>query len=149
MLMLSFQLQRERLWCGIDAEHKVNQIITRMNRTVKDVEDCARARKAENLAKAYLRRRPRPIELVDSLLARAGSSIDALVAEALADELDNIERIDRLTTIAETRRNAMLREIDRRCAGRALRRCMQDVEAEVIDGREVIEKPPAEAKTAA
>jgi hypothetical protein len=59
----------------------------------------------------------------------------------LPGALDKIERIDRLTTIAETRRNAMLREIDRR----TLRRQVQEVEGEF----EVIEKTPAEAKSAA
>jgi hypothetical protein len=32
----------------------------------------------------------------------------------LAEKLDDIERIDHLTTIAESRRNASLREIERR-----------------------------------
>jgi uncharacterized protein YfbU (UPF0304 family) len=65
----------------------------------------------------------------------------------LVEELDNIERIDRLTTIAETRRNAMLREIDRRRAvlSEALRRQVQEVEGEF----KVVEKTPAEAKNAA
>ncbi len=40
----------------------------------------------------------------------------ALMAGELPDALDNIERIDRLITIAENRRNGMLREIDRRRA---------------------------------
>jgi hypothetical protein len=85
--------------------------------------------------------------LIHKLLARAGSSIEALIAEALAEELDSIERIDRLTTVAETRRNVMLREIDRRRAvlGEVLRRQVQEVEGEF----EVIEKTPAEAKSAA
>jgi len=69
------------------------------------------------------------------------------MVEALAEELDNIERIDHLTTIAETRRNAMLREIDRRHAvlGEALRQRAQEVEGEF----EVIEKAPKEEKNAA
>ncbi len=41
---------------------------------------------------------------------------DGLMVGELTDELDNIERIDRLITIAENRRNGMLREIDRRRA---------------------------------
>jgi len=85
--------------------------------------------------------------VIDKLLTRASVSIDALMAEALAEQLDNIERIDRLTAIAETRRNAMLREIDRRRAvlGETLRRNVQAVEGEF----EVIEKTSAEAKSAA
>jgi hypothetical protein len=58
-----------------------------------------------------------------------------------------LTRIDRLITIAETRRNAMLREIDRRRAAlsEALQRQVQEVEGE----SEVVEKTPAEAKSAA
>jgi hypothetical protein len=61
--------------------------------------------------------------------------------------LDIIERIDRLITIAENRRNAMLREIDRRrtALGEALRRKLQEVEGEF---EEIIDKKP-DAKSAA
>src|SRR6266568_6065606 len=44
----------------------------------------------------------------------SGTSMDTLVADALAEKLDDIEWIDRLTAVAEGRRNASLREIDRR-----------------------------------
>jgi hypothetical protein len=70
------------------------------------------------------------------------------LADALAEKLDDIERIDHLTTIAENRRNASLHEIDRRRAflGEALRRSVQEIE----DGElEVIDTPPAEGKDAA
>jgi hypothetical protein len=64
----------------------------------------------------------------------------------LPHALDDIERIDRLITIAANRRNGMLCEIDRRRAvlGEALRRKVQEVEGEF----EVIDKTP-EAKSAA
>ena len=66
----------------------------------------------------------------------------------LAEELDNIERIDRLATIAECRRNASLREIDRRRAvlGEKLRRNVQAVEDREF---EVIDATPAKGKNAA
>jgi hypothetical protein len=105
------------------------------------------ARKAQQLAQDYLQRKPGAIKVIDKLLASAGSSIDALMVQVLPGELDKIERIDRLATIAETRRNAMLREIDRRRAvlGEALRRQVQEVEGEF----KVIEKASAETKSAA
>ncbi|MFY9835486.1 MAG: hypothetical protein WAK55_03290 [Xanthobacteraceae bacterium] len=111
----------------------------------------ARTRKAKQLAQDYVRCKPGAIKLVDTLLAGAGLSVDAVMVRTLPDALDKIERIDRLTTIAESRRNAMLREIDRRRAvlGEALRRRLQEVEGEVIDGGEVIERTPAGAKSAA
>jgi hypothetical protein len=93
-----------------------------------------------------VQRKPAAIKLVDKLLAGANLSIDALIVRELPDDLDAIERIDRLITIAENRRNGMLREIDRRRAvlGEALRRKLQEVEGEF----EVIDKTP-EAKSAA
>ena len=130
-----------------DAVDKVNQILDGINLHMDPILDSARARKAEKLAQECVRRKPGAIKLIDKVLARAGSSIDALMAKALAEDLDNIERIDRLTTVAETRRNAMLREIDRRRAvlSEALRRQVQEVEGEF----EVVKKTPGETKSAA
>jgi hypothetical protein len=128
-----------------DADDKVNQILAGIKLDMDTVLEIAKARKAEQLAQEYARRKLGTIKLIDKLLARANLSIDGLMARTLTQDLDNIERIDRLTTIAETRRNAMLREIDRRHAvlGEALRRQAPEVEGEF----EVIEKP-AEGKRA-
>jgi hypothetical protein len=93
-----------------DADDKVNPILASINLDMDDVLKSARARKAEELAQDYLQRKPGVVKLIDKLLANGGSSIDALMANAIVHGLDNIERIDRLTTIAETCRNAMLRE---------------------------------------
>ena len=90
----------------------------------------ARAHKAEELAHKYARCEPRTVKLINKLLARESVNIEALTVEALAEDLDYIERIDRLTTVAEGRRNTCLREIDRRRAvlGETLRRNVQEVE---------------------
>jgi hypothetical protein len=129
-----------------DTVDKVNQILASINLDMDDVLKSARSRKAEEVTQAYLQRKPGAINLIDKLLANASLSVDALMVTALARELNDIERIDRLATIAETRRNAMLREIDRRRAvlGEALRRQVQEVEGEF----EVVEKAPV-AKSAA
>lgn len=129
-----------------DAVDRVYQILGRINLDMDKILDGAKTRKAEELAQGYVQHKPDATKLVDNLLAGANSSIDALMAGELPDALDNIERIDRLITIAEARRNGMLREIDRRRAvlGEALRRKVQEVEAEF----EVIDKTP-EAKSAA
>jgi hypothetical protein len=131
----------------LDADDKVNEILAAIDLDIDAVAKIAKARKAEALARDYVRRKPGAIKLINELLARASLSIDALMVRSLPEQLDNIERIDRLITIAETRRNAMLREIDRRRAalGEALRRQMEEVEGEF----EVIEKAPAEEKSAA
>jgi hypothetical protein len=66
---------------------------------------------------------------------------------AFREIIDNIERIDRLTAIAETRRNAALREIDRRheVLGEALRRSVREIE----DDADGILELPAEGQNAA
>jgi hypothetical protein len=110
--------------------------------------DAARASKAKELVQEYVRREPHAVTLISDLFTRAGVSIDGLAADALTKHLDAIERIDRLTTIAESRRNASLHEIERRRAvlGETLRRSVQEIE----DGEfEVIETTPAQGKNVA
>jgi hypothetical protein len=130
-----------------DANDKVNQILATIDLDIDAVLKIAKNRKAKELAQDYARRKPGAIKLIDGLLDSAGSSIDALMVRTLRDQLDNIERIDRLITLAETRRNGMLREVDRRRAAlsEAVRQQVQEVEGE----SEVVEKTPAEAKSAA
>jgi hypothetical protein len=80
---------------------------------------------------------------VEDLLMSAGTNIDSFMADALAEKIRQIERIDHLTALAETRRNASLSEIERRRAtlGQALRQSVQEIE----DGEfEVIGTTPAE-----
>ena len=108
-----------------------------------DILDDAKGRKAKELVQKYVRREPDAVKLVDELLTDAGESMDALMADALANRLDSIERIDRLISIAESRRNASLHEIERRRAvlGETLRRSVQEIE----DGEfEEIETTPAQ-----
>src|SRR5262249_38692630 len=110
-----------------DADDKVDQILAGINLDMGNILNHARARKAEELVQDYLQRKPGAIKLIDKLLAETGTSIDALMAAALPAILEYIERIDRLITIAESRRYATLREIDRRRAvlAEALRRQIQ------------------------
>jgi len=72
---------------------------------------------------------------VEKLLGRAGITIDAVMAQTLAARIDEVERIDRMVTIAEARRDAVLREIRARRAafGQALRRSGQAIDAEFED----------------
>jgi hypothetical protein len=126
-----------------DAFVKISEVLSGIQ--LDDVCIRARADKAEELVEAYLRREPDAVTLVQALLADASMSMDALLADNLDETLGVIERIDRLTTIAESRRNASLREIDRRRAvlGEILRRSVQEVEYKVI------ETTPAKGKKAA
>jgi len=59
---------------------------------------------------------PPAVEYVEKLLASAGLTVDDVVARAAAHELEKIERFNRLIASAEWRRNALLREIERRRA---------------------------------
>ena len=125
-----------------DADDKVNKLLAGIGRDMDDILDDAKGRKAKELVQEYVRREPDAVTLIDQLLTGAGKSMDGLTADAIAEHLDAIERIDRLTTIAESRRNASLHEIDRRRAvlGNTLRRSVQEIE----DGEfEAIETTPA------
>jgi len=68
--------------------------------------------------------------------------------ECAAQKFDYIERIDRLTTIAENRRSSALQEIERRRAvlGESLRRSVQEIEDGEFEVRDVgalsSHKPP-------
>jgi len=138
-------LAHECAWNEPSAEARVNEILARNNLDMDDILDDAKADKAKNLVQAYARRESDTVKLIHELLARAGTNMDALVASVLAKNLDDIERIDRLTTIAESRRNATLHEIDRRRAvlGEIVRRSVQEVEEGEF---KVIETTPAKGK---
>ncbi len=70
------------------------------------------------------------------------------MAERLGRALDYVERIEHLTVIAESRRNASLREIDRRrpLLAETLRHTVQQIESDEL---EVIETTPAKGENAA
>ena len=141
-------LARECARNEADAVDKVTKILAGIGLDMDEVLNDAKGRKAKELVQKYVRREPDAVKLVDELLTDAGVSMDALMADALAQKLDDIERIDRLTTIAESRRNASLHEIERRHAvfGETLRRSVQEIE----DGEfEEIETTPAQGKNAA
>jgi hypothetical protein len=86
--------------------------------------------------------------LIDDLLAKAGETIDALIARPVQQRLEYIERIDRLISVAEARRNASLREIDRRrvALGERLRRSVQEIEERELT---LIETATSKGKDAA
>jgi hypothetical protein len=100
------------------------------------------------LPKPGLRASAAPIKRVDKLLAPAGLTMDAVMAQALSLKLDDIERIDRMIATAEGRRNAILREVDRhRTAWRQnLRQAVLQIEAAEI---KVIDAQPDTTRTAA
>jgi hypothetical protein len=102
----------------------------------------------EKLAKAWAARDQSAIKQVDKLLASAGLTMDAVMAQTLSISLDDIERIDRMIATAEMRRNAILREVDRHRTtwGQELRRAAQQAEDAEF---KLIEAQSDKTKTAA
>jgi hypothetical protein len=124
------RLARDCALNEMDAVNKVNEILSSIDLDMDDILRNARVNRAEELVKEYVRRESGAVALIDDLLAKAGMTIDALIVPKLRDQLEYVERIDRLTNIAEARRNASLREIDRRRSvlGEKLRRSVQEIE---------------------
>jgi hypothetical protein len=88
------------------------------------------------LVQSWINGSPDSRKKVEQSLAAAGFSMDVVAAAALSKKLDEFERIDRMITSAEARRNNALREIDRHRAtlGAALRAAVDEVEdAEFTD----------------
>jgi hypothetical protein len=135
-----------------EGDEMLEKVLGSIGLDMNTVLDDARDRKAKELVQEYVRGEREAVTLVNELLTDAGVSMDSFMTKVLGDRIDEIERIDRLTAIAETRRNAALREIDRRRAvlGEALRRSVQEIEDDdFADGELVRLLPPAEGKNAA
>jgi hypothetical protein len=64
-------------------------------------------RERDVLVGDWFAREPEAIKRVDQILESAGLSMDAVMAQTLSVKLDDIERIDRMTALAEARRNAI------------------------------------------
>ncbi len=127
------------------AVDEVNKILDRIGDSMDYVLHRAQADEAQELTQKYRRRESATVKFIDKLLAAAGKSFDSLIAKALP--LDYIERIDHLITIAENRRDASLREIDRRrvVLGQKVRKSLQELEdnqLEVIEAAPAIQKDP-------
>ena len=133
-----------------DAEDKVEKIFENASTflEVDKILDSSRAGKAEELAEKYVRRDPDAVKLVDEILAGASVNIDDLTAKKVAVRFADIDQINRLATIAESRRNTSLREIDRRrpLLSESLRSSVKEVEEVEF---QVIETTPTKGKTAA
>jgi hypothetical protein len=144
------QLARAYAQNDPDAEDEVEEIFEKASGfpDINKILDTARARKAEELTEKYVRRDPDAIKLVDEILAGASVDIDDLTAKKIAGRIAYIEQINRLATIAESRRNTSLREIDRRrpLLGESLRRGVKEVEEVEF---KVLDTMPAKGENAA
>jgi hypothetical protein len=131
-----------------EADDKLDKVLRSIGLDSSTVLNEARALRARELVHEYVRREPETVEMINELLSAANTSIDAFMADALVEKLGEIERIDRLATIAERRRNDALNEIERRRAvlGATLRQTVQeieDVEFKAIDTKPANRKKPS------
>ena len=86
------------------------------------------AAEARALTKAWAEEQPEAIERVQQLLKISGPPLDVIAAHTLATNIRLFSAIDELGMRAEARRDAALREIDRRRAAKRLQQSYQDVE---------------------
>ncbi|MDO8876791.1 MAG: hypothetical protein Q8M24_04665 [Pseudolabrys sp.] len=70
----------------------------------------------QDLLDRWVERYPDAIEYVDTLLERAGLTMDDVTAQTMGVKIGDIERIDRIVMGLEARRITVLREIPRRRA---------------------------------
>jgi hypothetical protein len=113
-----------------DAVAQVNEILTGVDQNLVDLIDAARDDKARELVQAYARNESEAVKLIGTLFVDAAKSIDDFMADALVEEIDIIEQIDGMISSAESRRNANLRELDRRRAsfGERVHQSLQEIE---------------------
>jgi hypothetical protein len=101
---------------------------------------------ASDLTSRWSVRHEDAIEAVNELLEAGNLSMEAVKAQTLAEIIDKIERIDRMIMASEARRNATLRELERRRSffARALREATDKIEdAEFVE----LEAPQPDAET--
>jgi hypothetical protein len=98
---------------------------------------------AQELAQKWAAKDPSAVEEVKRLLAAHGQSMDTVEVRALVLALDSIERIDRSIMNMEMRRNAALREIDRRRDHKAFAKNLQSAMREVKEAELMQSQPKA------
>ncbi len=83
----------------------------------------------DQLADEWYRREPETVASIQGVLQRKGYDEETIVAIELFNSRDSFEKIDRLIAAAESRRNMMLREIDRHrdALARRLREASRDI----------------------
>jgi hypothetical protein len=84
----------------------------------------------DTLSKAWMAGDGMARKKVDAILHKARLTVDEVTAETLHANVDSFERLDRMQSSAEARRNNALREIDRHreATGAAVRRVIDEVE---------------------
>ena len=127
--MLRFRRWKTRLIgiCGHEGLLPILEKLVTDNRDPRNEQALLVRSPADRLADQWARGNPEALKQVSKILNEAEIDFESIMAQTMAVKLDEIERIDRLMTQNEIRRNALLREIDRRRLALA-QRIMKDVE---------------------
>jgi hypothetical protein len=98
-----------------------------LSETLAPIVGCVQA---ETLAEGWAARKSDVVEEVNKTLTSAGLTTDSILAQTFSLKVNDIERIEHMMALAEARRNATLREIDRhrQTLGQKLRRAAQQLE---------------------
>jgi len=94
----------------------------------------------------WVKQKPDVVAWINELEANKDISMNEVMASAFVRNLDRIERVDKLLAAAESRRNAVLREIERRreiAFARSLREAVQQAE----DAEFTIVEPNSNVRT--
>lgn len=104
-------------------------------------------KEAEDLTSSWSLRNEEALERIEELLESAHLSMAAVEAQAMAEVIEQAERIDRMTVTSEVRRNATLRELERH-RGAFARMVRQEVlKIENAEFVELAVRQPNEAPT--
>jgi hypothetical protein len=129
-----------RLFAGpeSDSDQKVRNLLDEAELDIDQIYAAAKREKVEELAEGYKRQESPFVEQVKQILAARGQSMEDVIVEGLTrkefrwdtDKLAHLERLEDLITLAESRRNAALREIDlhRATLAQRLRRTVPDID---------------------
>ena len=124
---------------------QVKKLLSDSHLRLIDVITIAKANAAGELAKAYARSERKTVAWVNQMLLAEGKTLDAISSEVLANStndfefLGTVERIHRLIANAESRRNEILRDLDRHRA--ILAETLRGRQVEQIDGDFRLIKP--------
>jgi hypothetical protein len=128
---------------------KTSLLTVSAHKGLERILECFMAWEAANdLAKRWAAGDQSATEEVSTLLASAGVTMEAVMAQTLSVKIEDIERIDRMIMNAEARRNASLREVDRHRASLAqgLRRVsaeIEDAQFEVVQPKQIADRSAA------
>ena len=105
--------QLEKALAPLVNEHWLAPAYSNFEIVLAQTEEIKQTTAAYKLAQQWAIKNPDAIKRIESLLETQSLSMEVITARAIANILDQIDRIDRAILTAENWRNSILREIDR------------------------------------